>query len=132
MNSVDDKPVHYLTVSDLYNINNDVTNGNTWIRDVHLLNSAANRPSIVIFGQSQFPTLLDKAAALLHSLAYHHLFMDGNKRTAIRAVTLFLNQNGYKGTWDEAAQQEFVLEVAQGKKDIPQIARWLSRHVRPE
>ncbi len=44
--------------------------------------SAAKRPALVLFGETQFPTLLDKAASVLHSLAYHHLFADGNKRTA--------------------------------------------------
>ncbi len=131
MNSVNDKPVRYLTVSDLYNINSEVTGGNTWVRDMHLLSSAARRPAISLFGQEQFPTLLDKAAALLHSLAYHHLFVDGNKRTAVRAVTIFLALNGYEVTWSYETQYPFVLEVAQGKYDIPEIAQWLARHVRP-
>ena len=130
MNSASDKPVRYLTVSDLYNINNDVMNGDTMVRDLHLLNSAARRPAISLFGQSQFPTLLDKAAALLHSLAYHHLFVDGNKRTAVRAVTHFLEINGYLITWDFEAEYPFVLEVAQGQHEVPEIAAWLARYVR--
>jgi death on curing protein len=131
MNSADDKPIRYLTVSDLYNINSEVMDGNTWVRDLHLLDSAARRPAITLFGQQQFPTLLDKAAALLHSLAYHHLFIDGNKRTAVRAVTTFLELNGYEVTWDYDRQYPFVLEVAQGKHDIAQIAQWLAGHIRP-
>src|SRR6266852_4322508 len=99
MNSASDKPIRYLTASDLYNINNEVMDGDTLVRDLHLLGSAARRPAIILVWQEQFPTLLDKAAALLHSLAYHHLFMDGNKRTAVRAVTLFLGLNGYDLTW---------------------------------
>jgi len=131
MNSANDKSVRYLTVSDLYNLNSDVTDGKTWVRDVHLLDSAARRPAISLFGQAQFPTLLDKAAALLHSLAYHHLFVDGNKRTAVQAVAIFLELNGYKVTWGYETQYPFVLEVAQGKHDVPEIAEWLARHVRP-
>jgi death on curing protein len=131
MNLADDKPVRYLSVSDLYNINSDVMDGNTWVRDLHLLESAARRPAITLFGQAQFPTLLDKAAALLHSLAYHHLFMDGNKRTAVRAVRAFLELNGHAVTWDYDRQYPFVLEVAQGKHDIPRIAQWLAGHVQP-
>jgi death on curing protein len=126
-----DKPVRYLTASDLYNINNEVMDGNTLVRDMHLLNSAARRPAITLFGQTQFPTIFDKAAALLHSLAYHHLFVDGNKRTAVRAVALFLELNGYEVTWDFDTQYPFVLEVAQGKVDVPRIAEWLAQHVRP-
>ncbi|MEP7286842.1 MAG: type II toxin-antitoxin system death-on-curing family toxin [Chloroflexota bacterium] len=130
MNSANDKPIHYLTTSDLYNINSEIMDGDTLVRDLHLLSSAANRPMLVLFGQPQFPTLLEKAATLLESLAYHHLFMDGNKRTAVRAVTLFLELNGYEVTWDYATEYPFILEVAQGLHDIPQIVEWLGQFVR--
>ncbi len=132
MSLSDDKPIRYLTTSDLYNLNDTVTGGHTYVRDIHLLESAAARPTLVLFGEVQFPTLVDKAAALLHSLAYHHLFADGNKRTAALAVSLFLHVNGYRLTWDDAAQQAFLLEIAQGKYDAPQIAQRLAQHVTAE
>lgn len=132
MNSPDDKPIRYLTASDLYNLNDTITDGHTFVRDVNLLNYAIRRPKLELFGEVQFPTLVDKAAALLHSVAYHHLFADGNKRTAIRAVTLFLRVNGRRLTWDDAAQQAFILEIAQGKYDVAQIARQLAQYVEPE
>lgn len=132
MNSPDDKSIRYLTASDIYNINDTITHGHTFVRDVNMLNYAVRRPKLEMFGEVQFPTLVDKAAALLHSLAHHHLFADGNKRTATLAVTLFLQVNGYRLTWDDAAQQAFVLEIAQGKYDAAQIARQLAQYVEPE
>lgn len=132
MNSPDDKPIRYLTASDLYNLNDTVTEGHTFVRDVNLLNYAVRRPKLELFGEVQFPTLIDKAAALLHSVAYHHLFADGNKRTAVLAVTLFLRVNGYRLTWDDATEQVFILEIAQGKYDVAQIARELEQHVASE
>jgi death-on-curing protein len=128
MNSKAVRGVRYLSASDLYNINDAITEGHTFVRDLHLLNSAARRPSIALFGEAQFPTLLDKAAALLHSLAYHHLFADGNKRTALRAVTQFLEMNGVQPTWSAQAQHDFLLEIAQGLHEIPAIAEWLAQH----
>jgi len=125
------EPIRYLTASDLYNINVEVTNGDTLVRDLHLLNSAALRPTLMLFGEAQFPTLLDKAAALIESLAYHHLFIDGNKRTAVRAVTMFLNMNDYRVTWKSEDEYAFFLEVAQGKHDVSQIATWLAKYVQP-
>jgi death-on-curing protein len=127
----DDKPIFYLSASDLYNLNDEVTGGHTHVRDVHLLHSAAARPALTLFGEEQFPSLTDKAAALLHSLAYHHLFADGNKRTALRAVTLFLQVNGYTLTWDNTTEYEFILEIAQGKYDAAQVAARLAQYVRP-
>ncbi|MDX2137495.1 MAG: type II toxin-antitoxin system death-on-curing family toxin [Chloroflexota bacterium] len=128
MNSPNAKPVRYLSASELYNINDLVTDGHTFVRDLHLLNSAARRPSISLFGEPQFPTIYDKAAALLESLAYHHLFADGNKRTALRAVVQFLTLNGYRPAWTETEQYDFILEVAQGKLGVEQIAAWLAAH----
>jgi death-on-curing protein len=124
-------PIVYLTASDLYNLNVEVTDGNTLVRDLNLLNSAAARPKLALFGEAQFPTLLDKAAALLHSLAYHHLFIDGNKRSAVRAVTYFLALNGYDITWQYETEYHFVLEIAQGQHEVPEIAGWLAGYIQP-
>ena len=128
MNSKRDD-VDYLSASDIYNINDTITDGHTFVRDLHLLDSAVRRPSISLFGEAQFPTLIDKAAALLHSLAYHHLFADANKRTAVMAVAQFLERNGLQVAWEEAEQRAFILEIAQGKHDVAAVAEWLGRHI---
>lgn len=120
--------VVYLSADDLYKINEDVTQMLPLVRDRHLLHSAVRRPALQLFGEAQFPTLAEKAAALLHSLAYHHLFADGNKRTALRAVTLFLERNGRRATWSAAEEYQFILEIAQGLRDVPEIAAWLETH----
>jgi death on curing protein len=122
----------YLTVNDLYNINEQVTERLPYVRDRHLLRSAAQRPTMSLFGQPQFPTVYDKAAALLHSLAYHHLFADGNKRTAARALHLFLNANGLQLTSSEDAEYRFILSVAKGERDIEAIASWLQGHTQQQ
>lgn len=131
MNSNDVKPVRYLTVSDLYNINFTVMDGDTFVRDIHLLESAVKRPSLVLFGQAQFPTLTDKAAALFHSLAYHHLFVDGNKRTAVRALAYFLELNGVRPTWQPPQAELFALEVAQDLHTLTAIGAWIEAHSQP-
>jgi death-on-curing protein len=129
MNLPNDDSIRYLTALDLYNINHAIT-GDTYVRDVHLLKSAATRPAISVFGEEQFPTLLDKAAALLESLAYHHLFADGNKRTAVEAVERFLKLNGCAVEWDFDKEYPFILEVAQGLHNTESIAVWLASFVR--
>lgn len=120
-----------LSAADIYVINEEVMGEEPRVRDRHLLRSAAHRPFLAAFGQDAYPTLMDKAAALLHSLAYHHLFMDGNKRTATRALVLFLDANGYEGTWDDAIIQDYVLQVARGEHDVEAIAAWLEAHTTP-
>ena len=131
MNSNAADPIRYLSVSDLYNLNDTVMDGHTYVRDKHLLESAAKRPALVLFGEVQFPTLIDKAASLLHSVAYHHLFADGNKRTARLAVTLFLQINGYRLTWSDAEEYDLLLAIAQGQYDVYQIAERLEPYLAP-
>jgi death-on-curing protein len=129
MNSPDDKlPLRILSANDLYNINEEVTGYAPFVRDHNLLRSAVRRPFLILFGEEQFPTMLDKAAALLHSLAYHHLFADGNKRTAARATAIFLESNGITPRWSAAEMQDFVLEVAKGEVEVEAISLWLASH----
>lgn len=121
----DKRPLASLSEADIYQINEEVTERVPFVRDSQLLRSAVERPYLVLFGEEQFPTLLEKAAATLHALAYHHLFADGNKRTAVRATELFLNANGLEGTWGEDEIEAFVLRIAQGDVEIDQITEWL-------
>lgn len=124
--------INYLTPNDIYDIAGQVLGRRPDVRDRHLLRSAAMRPMLYAFGQEAYPTLLDKAGALLHSLAEHHLFFDGNKRTATAATLEFLDRNGLRPTWSEAEIYDFVLEVAQSRHDVESVAKWLGEHTEPK
>jgi death on curing protein len=121
-------PISYLTASEIYTLVQEALGREPDVRDRHLLRSAAARPALHHFGQEAYPTLLDKAAALMHSLAAHHLFFDGNKRAATHVTTVFLQRNGLQPTWDDRQVYDFVLEIAQDKHDVPAIATWLADH----
>lgn len=121
--------IQYLTPADIYAIAEAVLSRRPDVRDRHLLRKAAARPMLILFGEEIFPTLADKAAALLHALAAHHLFYDGNKRTATAATIRFLALNGFRPTWNEDVIYTFVLEVAQNRYDLADIAAWLERHI---
>jgi hypothetical protein len=54
--------------------------GQVEIRDVGLVESALARPQASPSGADAFPTLLEKGAALLHSIVGNHALVDGNKR----------------------------------------------------
>ena len=120
--------IHYLTPADVYAINETVLGHQPMVRDRRLLVSAMQRPMNGAFGQEAYPTLMEKAAAIMHSLAAHHLFHDGNKRTATLATIRFLNLNGLAPSWREDDAYDFVLEIAKGQRDVPEIADWLERH----
>ena len=63
------------------------------------------------------PTCTTKAAALLHSLARNHALVDGNKRLAWAAATVFLGINGHRVDADNDDVVEFVVAVAAGELD---------------
>lgn len=131
MNSQNDKhpdPEYILSANDLYNINSEVTDSVPFVRDHQLLRSAVRRPYLILFGEAQFPTIIDKAAATMHSLAAHHLFADGNKRTAARATQLFLESNGLQPTWTDEDVANFVLQIAKGEIEVEAVALWIAEH----
>ncbi len=129
MNDFGDE-IRYLTPAEIYAIAEEVLGRKPDVRDRHLLRSAAARPMLHAFGEDAYPTLLDKAAALLHSLAAHHLFYDGNKRTAARAVVVFLERNGLYPTWNADEAYDFILEVAQSRHNVESVSAWLAEHTK--
>jgi hypothetical protein len=59
------------------------------VRDHGLLESALARPRASALGRDAYPTIHEKAAALLHSIARNHALVDGNKRLALAATLAF-------------------------------------------
>ena len=118
----------YLTTAELIIINEEIIGKRTQLRDVDLLESAVIRPQSSAFGEDAYPTLPAKAAALFHSLARNHAFVDGNKRTATIATIIFLEHNGYDLEWNNEEALQFIVTSATGQHDIEQIAHWISTH----
>ncbi|MEU3397793.1 death-on-curing protein [Streptomyces filamentosus] len=96
------------------------------VRDAGLLDSAVHRPSAAMFGEEAYPDLVDKAAALLQSLAVNHPFVDGNKRTAWLSCVTFLALHGVQLRPDIDAAERLVIDVATGSTgEVGAIARGL-------
>ena len=104
--------------------------GRRGVLDFTLLHSAVERPKATFGGVDLYPTLFEKAAALIHSLIQNHPFNDGNKRTALAATVRFLYINGYilDHPVDEIVQ--FTLKIQNKKYTFQQIANWLEKHCR--
>jgi death-on-curing protein len=115
----------YLSAADVYHINQEVVGHEPLVIDQHLLRAAVARPYTRMFGQEAYPTLTDKASALLHALAHDHLFMDGNKRTARIAVERFAVKNEATLTWTNEEAYTLILEIAKGRYDVDDVAERL-------
>ncbi|WP_306320563.1 MULTISPECIES: type II toxin-antitoxin system death-on-curing family toxin [unclassified Streptomyces] len=104
-----------------------VTGSEHAVRDVGLLVSAVERPKADVFGTEVYPTLHEKAAALLDSLARNYALVDGNRRTAWLCCIAFLAFNGARTAPPHVSiAGPFVEDVAQGHLEVATIAKHLS------
>ncbi len=87
------------------------------VRDIGLLESAAARPQATAFGEDAYPSIHDKAAALLHSVARNHPLVDGNKRLSLTATIAFYGLNGVQLTLSNDEAYELVMAIASGQLD---------------
>jgi len=67
------------------------------------------------------------AAAYLFHIVQNHPFIDGNKRAELATALAFLGLNGLKVVTDNDTLTDLVLNVAQGKADKSQIAKFFAR-----
>jgi death on curing protein len=102
------------------------------VRDYGLLESALARPRASTFGQDAYPSIHEKAAALLHSLARNHALVDGNERLALAGTIAFLGMNGIRLTLANDEAYDLVVAVAAGTvDDVSSIAPVLRSHTAP-
>jgi death on curing protein len=123
--------VIYLDVEDLLHVA-ERTIGNVDVRDLGLLESAAARPQASAFGEDAYPSLLEKAAALIHSIARNHALVDGNKRLALAGGIAFLGVNGLRLTMSNDEAYDLIISIATGElDDVQGIADALRRRTEP-
>ena len=102
------------------------------VRDHGLLESALARPQASAFGEDAYPSIHEKAASLLHTVARNHGLVDGNKRLALAATIAFLGINGFRITLTNDEAYDLVIAVATGALDeVAPIAAVLASHVVP-
>lgn len=107
----------YLDVEDLLYIVQRTIGAPADVRDIGLLDAAAARPRASAFGEDAYPTVHEKAAALLHSIARTHALVDGNKRLGLAGVIAYYGVNGRRLTMTNDAAYDFVISVATGELD---------------
>jgi death-on-curing protein len=99
------------------------------IRDEGLIEAAIGRPYT-----GYYKTIHRKAAALVHSLAKNHGFVDGNKRTALFALDLLLKRSGYELRANDVAQlnrdvERMILDVVEDRLEDRELVDWFKLRV---
>jgi death-on-curing family protein len=105
-------------------------------RDEGLVSSAASRPRTSLGSTEKYETVEHKAAAMFHSLVLNHAFQNGNKRTALVALLVFLDQNDRLVEVADDELFDMVLSVAEHRvadspnadESVQAICAWIRDH----
>jgi len=99
------------------------------VANLALADSALHAPAAGFGDHDTYPDLLDRAAVLGWHLTNNHPLPDGNKRTALVSMIVFLVRNGRP--WTPPAADDAValmLAVADKTLDVAGLATWLRTH----
>ena len=99
------------------------------VRDIGLLELALARPiNKFAYGEADLAVL---AAAYGFGIARNHPFVDGNKRTALASMIVFLGLNRLDLDAPPEAATAIVLSLAAGEITEDTLAHWIADHTKP-
>lgn len=100
------------------------------IHDINLLQSAVNAPFQSFAGQDLYPTIFDKASRLCYGLTKNHPFNDGNKRTAIHSMLIYLGLNDIFLDYESIELENVIIDIASSKMSYEELTYWIVNHVK--
>lgn len=122
----------HLTLDEALHVARRVIGDDVLVRDAGLLAAAVARPATSIGGTDAYPTIVEKAAALVHSVVRNHALVDGNKRLGLMLLIVFLSVNGCRVGLSNDQAYDLIVAIADGRLDtVADIAAVLEPHVVP-
>jgi death-on-curing protein len=119
-------PTEFLNLDDVLDLCRKLLGDPPPVRDIGLLGSAVARPQTTLGEEDAYPTITEKAAALLQSLVINHALIDGNKRLGWLATAVFLEINDFSVAHvpnDDV--YELVMHVASNNPPLSDIVQRL-------
>ena len=116
------------TIQDIYEFHNQLEETfilSSGVRDENLLASAVNTPFQTFMGNDLYPSIYDKAAQLCYGIVKNHPFTDGNKRTALHSMYVYLIINGFDITASQQEVENLIINVSAGNMTNVELAQWL-------
>ena len=97
------------------------------LRDSGLLSGSLAKPkNLFAYTGAGLPEL---AAAYGYGLAKNHCFIDGNKRVALAAITVFLRLNGFELVTSPAEAVSIMLGVASSTATQEDLSQWIAENI---
>lgn len=94
------------------------------IRDEGLLDSALARPRNLLAYEPETP-LTAMAASYAWGVVRNHPFIDGNKRTGLLCIPVFLGLNGLGFRADQVDEVRTILRLAAGELSEAELHAWV-------
>ena len=98
------------------------------VRDHALLVAAVTRPQQLFAYEHSTPTLPRLAAAYGYGIIRNHPFLDGNKRTGLITLGIFLELNGLSFLPPATDIYKTIISTAAGDLSEEQIIAWVKKH----
>lgn len=109
------------------------------LRDINLLISAIERPKT---NHLKYPTVEMAGAALVHSIVLNHAFYNGNKRTGLVSLLVFMDKNMLFPKCSKKQLFNLMLDITQhmnvprdcdssDDREVFKIAEWIDEYFRP-
>lgn len=126
--------MQYLTEKDIITLNIYVIkkyspNEQIGVKEPTALNMLVNAPKQYVFGQEQYATLELKAANLVRNLVQKHVFYNGNKRTTLMTLIVFLKMNGYQFNASNEEVADYMVKIATDDLQEADIQQWIKKHI---
>ena len=121
-------PKIQFTTQDIYELHTQLEKAfilSSGVRDENLLASAVNTPFQTFMGNDLYPSIYDKAAQLCYGIVKNHPFTDGNKRTALHSMYVYLIINGFDVKATQQEVENLIINVAAGNMTNVELAQWL-------
>ena len=106
----------------------NTTGGISEIRDIGVLESAIYHSYASFEGEDLYKTIEEKASRHAYGIIKNHPFMDGNKRTGLFVMLVFLELNGIKLKFSQSELVHLGTSIAEGTVDSRHIEKWIIRH----
>src|SRR4030066_1938128 len=109
----------------LHNIMCKATGGSSELRDIGALESALYHAYASFEGKDLYPTVEEKSARQAYGIIRNYPFIDGNKRTGLFVMLVFLELNNIKLNFTQSELVELGIGIAKGKIDSEGIIKWI-------
>lgn len=123
MNKLDADQVLYL-----HGLMCNATGGASGVRDIAALESAIYHAYASFEGRDFYQTIEEKAARQAFGIIRNHPFVDGNKRTGLFVMLVFLELNNIKLSFPQNELIKLGTGIADGSVGPTQIAGWIKKY----